>query len=285
MSRTKWILVACAVLAVIVAVGLVAWNGSHATFSRLKGVWYESTEGLKYDFASETQIVLPSAQSNGSNTVQYSILDNSRLSLTYDGGTQILEIKRLDGQELVTHNPTTGADKTYFRDFNKTALAQARAKMANGALAALKRFPTIDPRPEIVWTVAPPSGNVPPWPTWPTSTIERYKTAWDWNDVRRSQSDVKISGSGADAGYGVAFQRSVPTTDELAAYYARTGQVVDPGGPLIDVGYSASKAKYPAGTFIYVKGGMLYSLGDGYALGLRIGQTEDRAFAPYTYHP
>jgi hypothetical protein len=113
--------------------------------------------------------------------------------------------------------------------------------------------------------------------------MARYKTAWNWSDIRRASSDLKSSGSGANAGYAVICERSVPTTEEISAYYSKTKQVVEPGGPMIEVGYSTSMTKYPAGTFVYVKGGMLYSLGGGYALGVRHGVTEDQGFMPYTY--
>jgi hypothetical protein len=267
-----------------IAAGCAGQTAAPATYARLKGAWYQSATGLKYDFASPTLLVLPSMQPNGGNTIKYEILAGNKIALTQNGATKVEVIERLDEQVLVTRDPANGKAETYFRDLGKTAFAQTRAKIAAGALTALKRFPTIGPRSKIVWTTAPPSGSVSPWPSWPTSSIARYRTAWDWSTVKRSSSDVKVSGSGVNAGYAVVFERSVPTAKDLATYSARTGLIADPGGPLIEVGYSAATAKYPAGTFVYVRGGLIYSLGDGYALGVLIGPTEARAFAPYTYH-
>ncbi len=283
MLRRRLALAVVLVLVLLAAAGCTQ-SASDVTYSKLKGVWYESSSGLQYDFASRTQLVLPEVQANGGNTIKYEILDGTKIALAQDGATQVSEIKTLDEQTLVTHNPTTGANKTFFRDLKKTDFAKAQEKMVAGALAALKRFPTIEPKQKIVWTTVPPSGgDIPPWPLWPTSSIARYKTAWNWIDFTRASNEITSSGTGADAGYAITFERSVPTTEQLDAYYAKTGIVVGPGGPLIDVGYSSTVATYPAGTFVYQGDIMIYSLGEGYALGVRIGATKAQGFTPYTY--
>jgi hypothetical protein len=282
MLRRRLVLTAVLVLALVAAAGCTQ-SASEKTYSKLKGVWYQSVTGSKYDFASETQLVLPDVQANGGNTIDYKILDGTKIALTQNGVTQVSEIKTLDEQTLVTHNPATGEDRTFFRDLKNTDFAKAREKLIAGALAALKRFPTIDPVAKIVWTVTPPSGNIPAWPLWPTSSIARFKTAWSWTDFGRSSDEITSSGTGADAGYAITFTRSVPTTEQLDAYFAKSGKVVGPGGPLIDVGYSSTVATYPAGTFVYRNDSMIYSLGGGYAIGVKIGETAVQGFSPYTY--
>lgn len=283
MSRTKWIVVAGLVLVVLATAGVVTWRATHSTYAQLKGVWYQSSTGLKYDFTSPTQLVIPITQPNGGNTIGYKIVDDNKLAFTQNGATQVLEIKKLDGDQLVTHDPASGQDKAYFRDLGRTDFAQNRAKIAAGALAAIKRFPTIVPQAKIVWTVVPPSGNMPAWPLWSTSTMDVYRKAWSWSDVKAADASVDTSGSGSSTGYAVVFKRTVPTAETLTAS-SQGGRIVEPGGPFIDVGYSASMAKYPAGTFVYLSSGiMVYSLGGGYALGVRVGPSESVGFVPYTY--
>lgn len=280
-TRLTWV-AALFVLLAVSTTGCSSLN-SKMTYSGLKGVWYLTSTGGRYDFVSETRLVMPSVQKDGGNAIAYGILPGNKLELNIGGATQVVDIKKLDANQLVVGDFSGGADRTYVRNLNDTAWFKERAKIADGALSALKRFGQISPSPKIVWIVDPPSGDIQPWPLWSTSSLARYRDAWNWDNIKRSSSDVKSQGSGDSAGYSVSFRRAVPTTQDVAAYLVKTGQTVEAGGPFVDVGYSLSKAKYPAGAFLYVGGGLLYSLGDGYAMKLKIGPGEAQGFTPYTY--
>jgi hypothetical protein len=48
------------------------------------------------------------------------------------------------------------------------------------------------------------------------------------------------------------------------------------------VGYSASKAAYAAGTMVYLPGGLIYSLGDGFAVAVGLDR-KTQSFVPVTH--
>jgi hypothetical protein len=113
-------------------------------------------------------------------------------------------------------------------------------------------------------------------------TLSGYGQAWDWKSLKRDKTPVASAGGGDNAGYSFAFIRKVPTDKELKALAADTSIEAIPGGNRIDVGYSASKVQYPAGTVVYLPKGTILSLGDGFAIALDIDPAS-KSFVPRTY--
>lgn len=286
--RTRLFVALIAVIGVLlVAAFSVAGCGpisARLNSMKIKGDWYQSTTGLKWTFTSDGKLVGPvGVGSSTPTTIPYKVVAGNKIEFSNGAKSWTVDIKKLTRQELVTHDPTSNQDGQFFRDLSKTDYAQTRSQVAAGALAAIKRFPGIEPKAKIVWVSTPPSGDIPAWPLWPTSSLARYKSFWDWNNVQPAGYDVQTSGSGLNASYGIVFRRSIPATDQLDTAYKTSGLIVEPGGPLIDVGYTKAMAQYPAGTFVYMNETLLYSLGDGYVLGLRNGPSEQYGFIPYTY--
>lgn len=272
-------------LLLVVCVSTTACSAEKRTAAKLHGTWYEDLTGQPYQFISDTQLVLPTALSNGSNAVTYSVIGSDKISLTQGELIHVIDITTLNKTELDTHDAVATTNQRYFRNLEDTTWAKNRATVANGALPALRRFPSISPKPDIVWVSAEPTDTADVWKRWPTSSIQRYAKAWDWTGISRNNAAALVTSGTADTeGYAIDFNRSLPTTEQISAYESATGQRVDAGSPHIAVGYSDSMKQYPEGSFIYLNGQLLYSLGEGYAINVRVGPTEADGFAPGT-HP
>lgn len=274
-------------LLLVLAVCLITAGCSPAkrTADKLHGLWYEDQTGQPYEFISDTQLVLPSAMSNGSNAVNYSIIGSDRISLSESDVVHIISISKLTKTELDTHDPVAASTTRYFRDIEDTAWAKSRAAVADGALPAIKSFPTITPKADIVWLSAEPTDTADVWKKWPTSSIQRYAKAWSWSDIQRNTaSSLVTSGTTGAEAFAIDFNRTVPTQQQISAYESSTGQPVSAGSPHIAVGYSSTFSQYPAGSFLYLNSSLLYSLGNGYAISVNAGPTEQDGFSPGTHN-
>ena len=84
-------------------------------------------------------------------------------------------------------------------------------------------------------------------------------------------------------GYSFTFTRKIPTKVSLDSLRSDGSIDATAGLARIDVGYSATKAAYPAGTLVYLPGGLIYSLGDGFAIAL-VRDAHTQSFVPFTHN-
>jgi len=282
-SRRLRIVLALSLL-VVTCLAATACSPAKRTAEKLHGVWYEDQTGQTYDFISDTQLVLPTTLSNGSNAVNYSVIGSDRISLQQADVVHVISITKLDKNELDTNDPVAASTNKYFRNLEETTWAKNRQAIANGALPALKAFPTITPKPNIVWLSNEPTDSADMWTKWPTSSMARYAKAWTWGDIaRNSTASLVTSGTTGSQAFAVDFNRTIPTQQQLDAYQSSTGEKVTAGLAHIAVGYSSDFANYPAGTFIYINSRLLYSLGSGYAISVDVGPTAADGFQPGTH--
>ena len=272
----------CAV--VLLSLSLLVTSGCTLTLNpekratrELRGVWYEDSSGARYEFMAGGDLILPRKRLGGGNTATYSVVPDKRLRVDNAGVVAVDTITRLDDQQLVLTSPSDGTTRTFFRDYAKTTVGKERTIRIDGGLAALKRFPSINPLPKIVWLQKAPKSSESTWTKWPTDSIARYKQAWDWSGIHWDGAPGGWSGTGDETVFSVDFPRPVP---------GKSGKgmtaTMSPGLARIAVAYSASWKTYPAGTYVYTSRGMLYSLGDGYMMGVGIGKTQAEGFFPFT---
>ena len=261
-----------------------ACSPEKTTAARLHGTWYEDVTGQTYEFISDTQLVLPVADANGSNAVTYSVIGSDKISITQGQLIHVIYLTKLDGEELDTRDASAATTNRYFRKLEDTAWAKNRTVVEQGALPALKNFPNIVPDSSITWLSAEPTDTADVWKAWPTSSIQRYAKAWDWAGITRNDTvALAASGTVGSEGFAIDFTRVVPTTQQLAAFESSSGLKVVSGGPYISVGYAGSMKSYPAGAFVYLNGRLLYSLGGGYAVDVQAGPTKNYGFVPGTH--
>ncbi|MEI8083129.1 MAG: hypothetical protein WCI74_14930 [Actinomycetes bacterium] len=246
--------------------------------SSLLGTWYEGRTGAPYRFVSATMLVVPHTQTGGGNAVEYRILDGDKLDIIADGSHRVSIIKSASSQAFVLEDPLSGKDQPFLRDPTKTAFVHS---MEASAQLAISNFGTTTPDPTIVWLAPQPKDAG--WPDWNPASIAAYGMAWDWGGVARDGTPIRISGVGDASGYSFTFNRRVPTAERLAAIDGDTGIPTTRGSAKIDVGYSAAAIRYPAGTMVYLPSGLIYSLGDGFAIGVALDK-ENQSFLPLT-HP
>jgi hypothetical protein len=275
MSRAR---VLAALLAVALCGGL-AGCGKPAVADQLLGSWYESRTGAQYRFVSRDVLVVPDAQPGSGNAVTYSVVGDDRLDVRAAGSHRVSIIDKLTTATLVLADPLSGRTEPFFRDAAKTTFA---ARLASGALRHASQASSLTAGPDIVWVARKPAKA---WARdWATSTFDVYATSWDWAALKRTALPVKSAGGGDTLAFSFTFARKVPSASALASASAAADPSSEPtaGRRYIDVGYSASKAAYPAGTLVYLPGGMIYSLGDGYAIAVGL-DSKAEGFFPITH--
>jgi hypothetical protein len=253
---------------------------ANATTSKLLGSWYDNKTGGQYRFLTPSVLVIPHAQSEGGNAVTYQIIDGGTLDIATGSEHHVSTISKLTTQTLVLRDPLSNAGQAFYRDPTRTAFARS---LETSAVAALRAFPSTLASSGIVWVAKRPIGKGAGWTNWPPTTIGVYATAWDWGDIRRDTTPIAVAGGGSLQGFSFGYTRKVPTADALKRYAKDTSVEATAGLGRIDVGYSASKAKYPAGTMVYLPGGLIYSLGDGFAIPVTL-DAKNESFVPLT-HP
>ncbi len=275
-----------ALLAVLVALTLVALGGCASrgpqtgVSSAILGTWYDSRSGAQYRFLPDGVLVVPTPQAGSGNAVAFKLLGDGGLDVTTGDTHRVSLISTLTAGELVLTDPVTGRAQPLLRDPGATAYASSLARTAIVHLgdAALYSADTT-----ITWVANRPSGKGSEWTNWPTSTMDVYLQSWDWAGLKRTADPITSAGNGDTMGYSFTLRRTVPSEATLTATW--TDESIEPtaGLPLIDVGYSAAKAEYPAGALVYLPGGMIYSLGDGYAI--PVGRDpKAETFVPLTHN-
>lgn len=247
---------------------------------RLRGTWYESRTGAEYQFATDSLLIVPHAQAGGGNAVTYALLGDRRLDVQTAGTHRVSDIVTITAEALVLADPVSGYRQRFVRDPGKTEFMKSAEV---GARLAASQISTITIMPDIVWVAPKPTGKGSEWTTWSSMTFSAYTQAWDWSALKRDASFAKVAGAGDGAAYTFSFARKLPTAEKLRKYNADNSVEATAGLAHIDVGYSASKATYPAGTFVYLPGGMIFSLGNGYAIGIGM-DPKSQSFVPVTHN-
>lgn len=277
MRILRALLVACLLT---IPAGCASRQKTPSMSDRLHGTWYESRTGSAYDFATGSLLLIPHAQPTGGNAVNYTILPGDRLDVLSGPAThKVSDIATVSATTLVLADPMTGFRQTFVRDPGKTLFAK---QIEAGAKAAVSQIATIMVSPQVVWVSPQPTGKGAEWTTWSTSTISNYAHVWDWASVRRDATPAGGSGTGESAVYTFSFTRKLPSDASLKKYAADNDFDATPGLTHIDVGYSASMATYPSGTFVYLPKGMVLSLGDGYVIGVALDRKNEN-FVPATH--
>lgn len=245
---------------------------------QLLGTWYDARTGAQYRFVSDRLLVLP-RRVFGGNAVAYTFSPPNSIDVVVGGAHHAIVVKKLTAEELVLTDPVTGVDQSLARGLGSSAFAKRLAWQAKQHAASIASF-TADPT--IVLAAKPPKGPASEWTTWSPSSLDDYAMAWDWRTLRRVSAPVATSGGGAEAGYSFTFVRQVPKASDMATAQANASEILTSGAHYVDVGYSATKADYPAGTLVYLGGGFIYSLGDGYAIAVTTDSV-NKAFVPVTH--
>lgn len=256
-----------------------ATSSSASPSQALLGTWFEDRTGAEYQFVSDSLLVVPHAQPGGGNAVTYRLLGGNQLDVVANGAHHVSQIAELTPASLALADPLTGGRQIFYREPTRTAFARG---LEQGALAHARAMATLAADPSIVWVAARPRGKSGVWGAWPTSTMDTYGSAWDWSAVHTSTVPATAAGGGDAIAYSFTLRRTVPSQDYLAGLVV--GDSVEPtaGAPKIDVGYSATMVPYAAGTLVYLPKGLVYSLGDGYAIAVGVAP-KAKGFYPLTH--
>jgi hypothetical protein len=246
---------------------------------KLLGTWYDSRSGSTYRFMNDSILVVPHTQSGGGNAATYRILSGNKLDIVSNGSHHVSVIETVSAEALTLADPVSGFRQRFFRNMARTQRAKS---IEASALTAVSNFATTAPEPEIVWVAKKPTGKGNEWTDWAPTTLSVYATAWDWTSLKRDKAPGLASGSGDAVGYSFSFLRKIPTAQKLEDLRIENSIDATAGQARIDVGYSASKAQYPAGTLVYLPGGLIYSLGNGYAIAVGFDRKAE-SFMPLTH--
>lgn len=271
------------ILISVVVLGTLVGCARHlqpTTAEMLHGTWYETRTGDAYDFTDGSLLIVPHAQAGGGNAVTYSLVSGDRLDIQTAGSHRVSNIVTITPALLVLADPASNFQQRFVRDSAKTDLAKS---LQVGALTAASQMPTLTTEPMITWVAPQPQGKGTEWTLWMTTSIDGYAQAWDWASLKPDRGAILTTGTGDSKAYTFSFTRKVPTEQYLRKYAADTSIEASAGLSHIDIGYSASKAAYPAGELVYLPGGLIYSLGNGYALAVTL-DPKSEAFMPVTHN-
>lgn len=270
----------CVATALLAIAGCVRPQAQSSPASKLLGTWYDSRTGDEYKFISDSMLVVPHVQPGGGNAVTYRILDGDKLDILSSGSHHVSVIDRVTADRLTLADPITASKQYFYRSMSRTQYIKS---IEASALAAASQLGTIGAYPSIVWVAKEPKGKGAEWVDWSPTTMTGYGTAWNWSTLKRDKKPALTWGAGPTMGYSFSFTRKVPTPKQLKAFQKDTSIEATAGLSHIDVGYSASKAQYPAGTLVYLPGGLIYSLGDGFAIGVALDRKAE-SFVPLTHN-
>lgn len=271
---------AIAALALLTMTGCVLERPQASPSSAILGTWHDSRTGAPYRFLPDGVLVVPTPQPGSGNAVSFKLLGDGSLDVTAGGTHRVSLISTLTAGELVLTDPVTGRSQPLVRDPAKTAYA---SNLARSAIAHLGDAEVSSADTTITWVARRPSGKDSDWTDWSTTTIDTYFQSWDWTGLKRTVDAVRVAGTGQAKGYSFTLRRTVPSEATLTATWTNDSIEPTAGLPLIDVGYSSAKAEYPAGALVYLPGGLIYSLGDGYAIAVGRDQ-KAKAFVPLTHN-
>jgi hypothetical protein len=280
MRQRRIIAPLCAALVLLALAGFYRPHARVSASGELLGTWYDSESGDEYKFISDSVLVVPHTQSGGGNAVSYRILDDNKLDIVSEGSHHVSIIQGVTADRLILADPIDGVQQYFYRSISRTRHIKS---IEASARVAVSDFGTVTPEPEIIWVAKKPTGKGTEWVDWSPTTLSTYGIVWDWSKLKRDKTPALTSGGGDKMGFSFKFSRKVPSAKEIKAFYTDTSLEATAGLRHIDVGYSASKAKYPAGTMVYLNGGMIYSLGDGFAIAVGV-DPKGESFVPLTHY-
>jgi len=279
MSAKRILVAILALLAVGLLGGCARAQAQSTTPDRLLGTWFDSASGGEYRFMHGSLLVVPHALAGGGNAATYRIIDGDQLDIVTANTHRVSVIESITADKLTLEDPITGSEQLFFKNAGSTAFARS---LEASAQAAVSDFATTSVDPDIVWVASKPSTRTAEWLGWDPTTLNTYGAAWHWSGLKRDKTPTRTSGGGGGMGYSFGFVRKVPSPKDLAKLKADTSLDASAGLEHIDVGYSASKAQYPAGTLVYLPGGMIYTLGNGFAVGIAMDK-KTQTFVPLTH--
>jgi hypothetical protein len=279
---------ACAVLALgALLSGCARQAQASPKASRLIGTWFDDRSGTQYRFVSDTVVVVPREIPGGGNALTYSLNGTDSIDLVSGGVHRVSLIDELTPDRLVLADPITDDRQLLLRDAGRTTFASelTTAAVEHASVVASLTAPT-----DIMWVADMPQGKNAGWTEWSPSTLGAYTAAWDWASIKKAKSArIVATGGGANIAFTFTLERKLPTGAELKTKHAAlTGPTADTsaeptaGLKFIDVGYSGSKTEYTAGSIVYLRGGLIYSLGDGYAIPIGL-DPKTKSFVPITH--
>jgi hypothetical protein len=253
----------------------------------LIGTWFDDASGAQYRFVSDSVLVVPREMPGGGNAVTYSRLGGDRIDVVYAGVHRVSIIDELTPDRLVLADPLSDERQVLMSDAGRTTFASA---LATAAVDHASAVGSMTVSPDILWVADAPADQDPDWTSWSPASLAAYAAEWDWGSVMRAKgAPIVASGGGPDIAFTFTLKREIPTAADLEAAHERltaalANMSVEPTGglPYIDVGYSASKTDYPAGTLVYLPDGLVYSLGDGYAIPVGLDPATE-SFVPVTH--
>jgi hypothetical protein len=259
---------------------------SKSSTPSLVGTWFDDKTGTQYLFASDHLLVVPREVPGGGNAVTYSRIATDSIDVVYSGVHRVSVIDELTTDRLVLADPLTDDRQLFLSDAGRTTFA---SELATPAVEHASAVASITAATDIDWVADQPENLDPDWTTWSPSTLDAYAAEWDWAALKRAAAPIVATGGGANLTFTFTLERKVPSAAELeTAHAALKGAAADSsaeptaGLRYIDVGYSASKAGYDAGTLVYLPGGFIYSLGDGYAIPVGLDPATE-SFVPITH--
>jgi hypothetical protein len=253
---------------------------SKATTEKLMGSWFDDRSGAEYRFVSDSMLVVPHEQGAGGNAVPYSVLGADRLDIRMGEAHRVSLIEKLTGEQLVLADPVSGNRQLLYRDRGRTV---ASSELASAAVEHLQTMSTVMGVEPIVFVAPEPKGKASSWTKYSPSSLDAYAAGWDWTKVKKTKRSAEVTGFGSAVGYSFTVERVVPSQAAIEASSAAVGSELVRGSRFIEVGYSPSKADYPAGTLLYLPGGgLVYCLGDGYGIGV-LPDVKSQGFIPITH--
>jgi hypothetical protein len=276
----RTLIATCVALLMLGSAGCVA-RAANSTppENRLLGTWYDDSTGAQYIFASDGVLVVPTPQTNHGNAVTYKLLADNRLDVITGDSHRVSDIETVTADKLVLTDPVSGHRQPLMRSAGATRYA---TRLLYGAIRHLTDVGGVSAATDIVWVAPKPRGKGTEWTAWSASTIDPYLQSWDWTGLKRAATPVATAGAGTSMGYEFSVLRHVSSEASLTSTWTTKSVEPTAGLRIVDVGYSITKTDYPPGTLVYLPGGMIYSLGDGYAIA--VGRDlRAKSFVPLTH--
>ena len=284
---------AAAVLLVLVLGALLSGCASSTARAEspgpsLIGSWFDDVTGTQYRFVSDHVVVVPREIPGGGNGLTYSRVSSDTIDIEYSGVHRVSTIDTLTPELLVLGDPLTDQRQMLYRDAGRTAFA---SQLATAAVDHASVVGSLTIAPDIQWIGDMPTDKSASWTEWSPATLAPYLAEWNWSQIARAKGAlIQATGGGTNIAFTFTLVRKVPTGPQLDAAYtayqsAHRGDgstEATAGLKFIDVGYSASKLDYTAGTLVYLPGGLIFSLGDGYAIPVGFDK-KNKAFVPLTH--